>query len=163
MRNTQSILKILFVTTIAIVVITYTYYKTRDMSRGPTITITSPVNGSSVYSSLVKIKGTADNISHLSMNDRKIFTDESGEFTEELLLSSGYNIISIKANDKFERSIEKTLELVYKKEKGFGAELINKSTTTSYTKNSQDPKHTTTPEAIGKKHIGTTTPQIIAE
>ena len=48
------------------------------------------------------------------MNDRQMFTDEEGEFSEKLLLSYGYNIITVKAKDRFGRETKKTLELIYK-------------------------------------------------
>jgi len=114
MQNIASILKILIVVLVVFIIIGYTYYKTKDFISGPIITILSPVNGSTLYNALVDIKGTAKNISYISINDRQIFTDEAGFFVEKLLLYPGYNIISIKASDKFERNIEKTLELIYK-------------------------------------------------
>jgi len=95
----------------------YTYYKTKDFVRGPIVTILYPVDGSTLYDTIVEIKGEAKNISYISIDDRQIFTDESGFFVEKLLLYPGYNIISIKATDKFDRNIEKTLELIYKEPK----------------------------------------------
>lgn len=116
MQNTASILKILLVVLVIFIIIGYTYYRTKDFISGPIITILSPVNGSTLSNTLIEIKGTAKNISYISINDRQIFTDEAGFFVEKLLLYPGYNIISIKASDKFERNIEKTLELIYKDE-----------------------------------------------
>ena len=81
---------------------------------GPIITIHTPENGSTLTESLVTIKGVAENISHISLNDRSIFIDEEGRFQEKLLLSYGYNIMTIKAEDKFGRKTEEILELVYK-------------------------------------------------
>ncbi len=40
--------------------------------------------------------------------------DEKGNFKEEILLSSGYNAITIKASDKFGRNTEKIIEVIYK-------------------------------------------------
>ncbi len=74
----------------------------------------TPLNGASVEHSLINIEGVAKNISHISMNDRQMFTDEEGEFSEKLLLSYGYNIITVKAKDRFGRETKKTLELIYK-------------------------------------------------
>ena len=56
----------------------------------------------------------AKNIKDISLNDRKIFIDEQGNFKEQLLLSYGYNVFKIKANDKFGRSVEKIVEIIYK-------------------------------------------------
>jgi hypothetical protein len=114
MRNIASVLKILLVVIVAGVIVTYAYYKTRDFVRGPIVIITSPVNGATVNDSLMEVTGKAERIAYISLDDRPIFTDENGNFREKLLLYPGYNIISIKASDKFNRSIEKTLEIVYK-------------------------------------------------
>lgn len=118
MRNIASFLKILFVVLVIILVIAYTYYKTKDFIRGPIIIVASPANGIAVNSPLVEIVGKAERIAYISLDDRQIFTDEDGNFKEKLLLSPGYNIISIKASDKFDRNIEKTLEMMYTEPRG---------------------------------------------
>jgi hypothetical protein len=60
------------------------------------------------------VVGEAKNVSYLSLNGRQIFTDESGTFSEKLLLPYGYTIMTLKARDRFGRSRTYTLELVYK-------------------------------------------------
>ena len=92
----------------------YTAYEIQKIVFGPKITILSPENGSLASTSEIQIIGTTKNIQDISMNDRKIFIDEQGNFREELLLSYGYNIIMLKANDRFGRGTEKKLELIYK-------------------------------------------------
>lgn len=90
----------------------YALYQARNLITGPVISITEPYNGGAQKDSLVEIKGQARNISAISLNDRPIYIDESGYFVEKLLLEEGYNIMKLKAQDKFGRSTEKTLELV---------------------------------------------------
>ena len=48
------------------------------------------------------------------MNDRPIYIDEAGAFSERLLLSEGYNILKVSAWDKFNKKTEKLIEVVYK-------------------------------------------------
>lgn len=136
MRNFSNLLKILLLLAITTIIITYAYYKTRDFVYGPTITINYPNNGTSVYDSLIEVEGTAKRISYISINDRQIFTDENGSFKEKLLIYPGYNIITIKASDKFDRNTKKTLEIVYKKKEDYKNETpyiqnspLNASTT----------------------------------
>lgn len=100
-------------TLIFLAVSAYSYYQTRGYLRGPLLELTEPINNSTHYESNVKIKGNAKNISYISMNGRQIFTDPSGNFEERILLSKGYNIISISTKDKYERKNQKTLKLVY--------------------------------------------------
>jgi len=49
------------------------------------------------------------------LNGRRILANDKGEFKERLLLAEGYNIIDLRTEDKFKRTAEKQLQLVYKK------------------------------------------------
>src|SRR3989338_9888748 len=92
----------------------YSFYQSRSLITGPLITINEPENGSTVTRQLVTIAGAAKNINKITLDDRPIYVDESGAFSEKLLLSEGYNIIKISAWDKFSKKTEKTIELVYR-------------------------------------------------
>ena len=47
------------------------------------------------------------------MNGRPIYTDENGDFEEELILASGLNIIELKARSRFGREfVEKRMVMV---------------------------------------------------
>ncbi|OGG55332.1 hypothetical protein A3D62_01780 [Candidatus Kaiserbacteria bacterium RIFCSPHIGHO2_02_FULL_49_11] len=91
----------------------YGGYQMRNVITGPIIVIQTPENAAIVSSSFVEVVGHARNISDIRMDGRSIFIDESGGFQEKLLLSPGYNIITVYAEDKFGRTITKTLELIY--------------------------------------------------
>lgn len=91
----------------------YTYFQMHNIILGPVITILEPLNGATLSSSYIEVLGTTKNISSINLNDRQIFIDESGAFKEKLLLSPGYNIITLQAKDKFGRETEEILELVY--------------------------------------------------
>ena len=110
--NSRRLPKILLFSAMILLVVGYAYLKTKDYIAGPQIIIISPLNGSSVSSPLIEIVGTAKNISFISLNDRPIFIDESGNFKEKLLLYSGYNIMSVKAEDRYKRKVEKNLEVI---------------------------------------------------
>ena len=92
----------------------YGLFETRDLIAGPVIVIEKPENGAVFSDSLIEINGTARNITSISFNGRQIFVDEEGRFSETLLLSYGYNIMTLSAEDKFGRTVSKTLEAVYK-------------------------------------------------
>lgn len=106
----------------ALIIAGYAYLKTKDYIAGPQITITSPLNGSTVSNPLIEVVGAAKNISFISLNDRPIFTDDKGNFKEKLLLYPGYNIMSVKAEDRYKRSTEKTIELILIPREGGGNE-----------------------------------------
>jgi len=112
--KTKLYLRILIVAIAVSGILGYAYLKTANLVQGPQITIITPENGATIDEALIVIKGTTKNISGITLNDRKIFTDELGNIKEEILLTYGYNIFEIKAQDRFGREAVKTLELVYK-------------------------------------------------
>lgn len=91
----------------------YTLFQMQNVITGPVITIAAPQNGAEVDRALSIVEGTTRNITAISINGRNISVDEHGTFSEKLLLSPGYNIITLHAEDKFGRTTEKTLELIY--------------------------------------------------
>ncbi len=91
----------------------FTYLKMQNFLEGPRIEIFSPENGSTITNSFFNITGQARNISFLYLNDGQIFVDEEGNFSESLLAYPGYNIITLRARDKFEREITESLEIVF--------------------------------------------------
>lgn len=99
-----------------IAVLLYTGFQTRNLIRGPQITITSPASGSKLAQASVDITGQAQLISRLSLNDNPIFTDQEGNFSQKLLLAPGYNIIKVEAQDRFNRTISKTIQLIYQQD-----------------------------------------------
>jgi len=113
-KSGSDYLKLYSIIFFSILIIGYFIFNFRIFIAGPEIIITSPQNGEVTDKELIEITGTAENVNFISINERSIFLDENGNFKEVLLLSSGYNIIVIKARDKFERIISKNLEIIYK-------------------------------------------------
>jgi hypothetical protein len=91
----------------------YSYFQAQNLMKGPIITLLKPQAGQA--GDVTKIHGEAKNIASITFNGRQIFTDKNGNWSEEFVLSDGYNIIKIAAKDKFGRSTEKIIELVYAK------------------------------------------------
>jgi hypothetical protein len=118
MINRESTRKLLKAGAIALgltLVVGYTIFATRDYIRGPLIIISEPVNGSTSLVPDVLIKGQALRIKDLTFNGRPLLIDKEGNFSETILLLPGYNAALFVAHDKFGRSAEYRLELVYEK------------------------------------------------
>lgn len=127
-------LKIFLIILFSIGIILYIIFNFRIFIAGPEIIVTSPQNGSNVNTELLEIVGSAKNVSFIDLNEKPIFLDENGNFKEFLLLATGYNIIVIKAKDKFEREISKKIEVVFEGESvehGDIIELQNNLATTT--------------------------------
>ncbi|MDP1625336.1 MAG: hypothetical protein Q8L64_06285 [bacterium] len=97
------------------IVLGYGSFRAKDFVRGPAIEVISPLTASSFSDSLVEISGTARNLSFLTLDGNKIYTDESGAWKERILLSPGYNVVQIRAEDRFGRTAVEELELIYRK------------------------------------------------
>lgn len=98
---------------LAVIVIGYAIFNFRIFIAGPQIVIQSPTNGAGLQENLVEIKGLAENINHIELNNKPIYINENDEFNEELLLQPGYNVVSLIAKDKFNRVVEQKLDLYY--------------------------------------------------
>lgn len=99
---------------IVLFIVGYAFFRSGDLIKGPNIEVASPATGDTIESENVTITGQAERIATLFMNGRQVFTDDKGNFSESLLLAYGYNIIELKAKDKFGRATSRTLELVFK-------------------------------------------------
>lgn len=109
-----------------LIIIVYAYYEARGMLYGPVINTSSGATVS--HERFITIKGTADRISSLFMNGKAITVTENGAFEEPYLLSDGYNRIILRAQDKYGRSSDKVLEIIYEP----SVEIAPASSTPSY-------------------------------
>jgi hypothetical protein len=112
-ENGKLIIKTLVICVFVLLIAGYGIFQAQKIIKGPQIAIQFPINGQTVTESDIDIEGIAKNISAITLNDRTIYIDESGNFSEKLMLYPGYNIIKLQAEDKFGATVEKKLELVY--------------------------------------------------
>src|SRR3989338_752620 len=61
-------------------------YETRDIIKGPGITVEYPTRGELIVNPLIEVQGKVKNASGVYLNGRKIFITEQGRFKEKLLL-----------------------------------------------------------------------------
>ena len=113
-RKVKQLIKLWVALGVIALIVGYGAFQAKNLVGGPKIAITSPMTGATTTESMVNITGFAHNISFLTLNGDKIFTNESGAFSEKVLLSYGYNIMTLEAKDRFGRTAQKTLQLIYK-------------------------------------------------
>jgi len=90
----------------------YIYYESRDYLSGPEIQIIYPQDKTEIFGPQVEVRGKAFRVNSITLNDSPIFIDETGAFSEKLILQSGYNIIKFEAKDRFGKETEKLLEFM---------------------------------------------------
>ena len=97
-----------------VLIVVYGMFNARNIIIGPEIEIISPNPESETTENLVIIRGVAKNVTFLSLNNRAIFMDQEGNFKEKLLLSPGFNIISLYGRDRFKQGVTEEFKIYYK-------------------------------------------------
>lgn len=105
-KFTKIILVIFF-----ILVLGYAYFEGRDIIFGPAISIENRVMN--VDQPFITIEGSAHRIASLRMNGQMIPVTEDGAFSEPYLLAPGYNRITLNASDRYNKSAERVIEIIY--------------------------------------------------
>lgn len=108
--NTKKIIKVVGFFAFFILITVYTILGSKDLIFGVRI---RNVNLAVPEANIIKLTGNAKNAVNLTLNGREISVDKQGNFSETIALLSGYNIISIKAKDKFEYVDEKNYQIMY--------------------------------------------------
>ncbi|MFZ2303718.1 MAG: hypothetical protein WAV98_02940 [Minisyncoccia bacterium] len=94
------------------IVIGYSYFVLYGYVRGPRIIVESPLNGYSTTTPAIVVIGRGIHTNNLSVNGAQTPVDLDGNFHAQLILAPGYNIIKVTAKDNYERTAEKTIEIV---------------------------------------------------
>ncbi|NOY35633.1 MAG: hypothetical protein GXP44_01785 [bacterium] len=111
-KITQLFLKIGVIFALIAVFSLYGFYKARGFLAGPEVALNEPKDGQLLKNSFVKVSGEAKNIASIFLDGNRIFVNEKGFFEENLLLARGYNIIEVRAVDKFGKEVKKIREVV---------------------------------------------------
>lgn len=93
---------------LALILVFYILFQSRNFLMGPRLAFLSPLDGETLNGPIIEVAGTAKNVSFLSLNDKQIFINDDGEFRERLLPSPGLVILTLKGKDRFGR--EKKLQ-----------------------------------------------------
>jgi len=105
-RFTKIILIVFFMFVLA-----YAYFEGRALLFGPKISIEG--RAMEVSEPLISIEGRAERIASLSMNGKTIPVTEAGDFSEEYVLTPGYNRIILEARDRYGKATERLIEIIY--------------------------------------------------
>ncbi len=89
----------------------YILFQSQNLILGPEIVISEPSDGATLSYNLVTIKGSTKNVTTVTIDDRPIFIDKQGLFSEKLIAPPGYSIIKVTGQDRFGKKIEKRIHL----------------------------------------------------
>ena len=110
--NLKKIVKIAGFSAFFLLIIIFAFSRSKDLIVGVKIKDVNLTDGITVTDNIIKIAGNAKNAVNLNLNGREISIDQEGNFKETIALLPGYNIINIKARDKFGYMDEKNFRLI---------------------------------------------------
>lgn len=127
----RTIIKRILVGLGVVIVVGYSYFALEGFVRGPRIELISPTNGTATTTAWVVVAGRAIHANILTLNGASTSPNLAGNFSGSLLLAPGYNIIKVIAVDRYERSVEKTIEMTLIGEQGVIMGTTTQATTTA--------------------------------
>ncbi|MBX2866594.1 hypothetical protein KTR10_01375 [Candidatus Kaiserbacteria bacterium] len=110
--NAAFIVRVLGVVVLGGALLWYGIFQARFFLAGPVISLESPTLTLQADRT-VTIAGTAQNITEIRLNGKEINTDAEGAFAESLVLPTGYTIMTLRAKDRYGRTVSLTKELIY--------------------------------------------------
>jgi Glucodextranase, domain B len=112
-QNIKKIVKMGSLSIFFILIIIYAFFISKDLIFGVKIRNVNLSDGATVPENVIKLTGSARNAIKLTLDGREISVDQQGNFNETIALLPGYNIINIKAQDKFGYIDEKNYKLMH--------------------------------------------------
>lgn len=106
--------KIIIVSTILFLVafsFIYLYVEVNNFVSKPRLNIIKPVDGMTVTGSSTHVVGIAEKGALVFINDQPVLVNEKGEFSEDIGLKSGLNVINVKARSKFNKEDVKAVSV----------------------------------------------------
>lgn len=87
----------------------YLYAQVNNFVSAPRLVIIKPTDGSTTDGNSTHLTGVAEKDAMVFINDQKVLVSENGEFSEDINLRPGQNIISVKARSKFDKEATQTV------------------------------------------------------
>ena len=111
--NAKKTIQISILALFFLLIVAYALFISRGLIFGVKIREVNLTDGATVKENILPVTGNARHALHLTLNGREISIDQNGNFNETIALLRGYNIINLKAQDKFGEVDEKNYRLVY--------------------------------------------------
>lgn len=106
--------KLIAVTSIVFLVLgsfIYLYLQVNNFISTPRLVIIKPIDGSSIEGSTAHVTGVAEKDALVAINDQPVLVNEKGEFSEDVGLKDGLNVINVKARNKFNKEADQSVSV----------------------------------------------------
>lgn len=105
-------IKVVIVGVFFLFIVAFGFYRSYDLIFGVKIKNVTLSDGAKYSNQVIDVSGNARNTKKLTLNDREISVDKDGNFNEKIALLLGYNIITLRAEDKFGHVDKKDFYLI---------------------------------------------------
>jgi len=96
---------------LAVLGLAYFYGELKSFIAVPRLLIYNPPDGSVTGDNSIQIAGLTEKGAQVFINDQKVNVRENGEFSENVILQSGLNSITVKAVNKFEKEATQIIKV----------------------------------------------------
>ncbi len=93
-------------------ILVFIAYNVRDIVIGAPLSVRMVKDGATVADPYLPISGNARHAQQVHINGRQIPIDQEGNFSDGIILSPGYNVVTITQKDRFGNQKEKVVHLV---------------------------------------------------
>lgn len=104
----RKIFSIIFVSAFIIFVLVYGFYKALPLILGPSVAVSTPIEGELVAGDIIEVSGSVVRSKKLFINNIPTAFTEDGLFNTRIPVFKGHNIIVVEVQDKFGRNFSLT-------------------------------------------------------
>ena len=109
----KKLLKFTSLTLLFVIIFGYGIWKGRDLIFGIQLTVSGVQNNETTTSPVLSLSGVAYHAVQIIVDGRTVSVEENGTWQDSVALMNGYNVISVSAKDKFNRTISKIFTVNY--------------------------------------------------
>ena len=92
----------------------YFFYQAKGFILGPQLLVSRPQDGETFSNVPVHVEGEMSPNSYASVNGSRMYSDEAGHFSQDILLAPGIHILELVATDRFGKEKKVTRQIYVK-------------------------------------------------
>lgn len=104
--------KLVIATALALSVLSIFFYLYREVNTfvsQPRLVIMRPADGETIDGKVVRMTGVTEKDALMTVNDQPVLVNEKGEFSQDIGLQEGLNVITVKARNRFDKESVKAV------------------------------------------------------
>ena len=99
------------ITLVALGSFVYLYLQVNNFVSTPRLAIIKPADGTVAEGAFMQVLGVAEKDALVTINDQPVLVNEKGEFSQDVGLKNGLNVINVRAKNKFNKETTKSVSV----------------------------------------------------